>query len=418
MNTYLLSDLLTSSLFGAESTSEKPLSIIRQSAQNSAIKKGIPTPSKEDWKYINLYKHIKTPFQLAELPLNNSSHIDSNNSTLVFLDGYYSSELSKNISENVEINLLDDLSIPGNFNTLVNTKDNPFVDINTSLFNHGIHIHCHAGEEISIQILHIIGNSSESQSLLCNPRMFISVQENAKVKLLESYSIYGKHHIINEIIELDVHANSSIDYTVNQTSLDDNYLFYGHYSSIKSKASSTIHIVNAGTSFTRNEIHASLVEQYAEANIYGAILTKKTEFVDNHTVVNHIAPHCESNELFKHILNDESTIVFNGKIFVFKDAQKTNAYQSNKSLLLSDSASLNTKPQLEIFADDVKCSHGATSGALDSDQLFYLISRGIPENTAKSLLMKAFMNEIIDDIPQEDLKESIDDIISEYLTRL
>lgn len=122
--------------------------------------------------------------------------------------------------------------------------------------------------------------------------------------------------------------------------------------------------------------------------------------------------------MFKHILHDESTIVFNGKIFVFKDAQKTNAYQSNKSLLLSDNATLNTKPQLEIFADDVKCSHGATSGALDSDQLFYLISRGIPENIAKTLLMKAFMNEIIDDIPNEDLKESIDVLISHYLTRL
>lgn len=418
MNTYLLSDLLTSSLFSAENISDKPLSTIKQSAQKSAIKKGIPNPSKEDWKYINLYKHIHTSFQLAELPLHNTMKVDSKISAIVFLNGHYSSTLSKNVNKNVDIEVLDDISLPECFNTLVNSKDNPFVDINTSLFNHGIHVNCHPGEDISIQIHHIIGNAHDSQPLLCNPRLFISVQENAKVELLESYTIHGKHHIINEIIELDVHPNSSIDYTVNQTSLEENYLFYGHYSTIKTKAISTIHIVNAGTAFTRNEINASLVEQHAEANIYGAILTKKNEFIDNHTVVNHIAPHCESNELFKHILHDESTIVFNGKIFVFKDAQKTNAYQSNKSLLLSDNATLNTKPQLEIFADDVKCSHGATSGALDSDQLFYLISRGIPENIAKTLLMKAFMNEIIDDIPNEDLKESIDVLISHYLTRL
>jgi Fe-S cluster assembly protein SufD len=158
-----------------------------------------------------------------------------------------------------------------------------------------------------------------------------------------------------------------------------------------------------------------LEKEYSEAHLTGLYFAKGTSHIDNHTVVDHIKPNCESNELYKGIMDDNSTAVFNGKIFVQPDAQKTNAFQSNKNVLLSNNATVNTKPQLEIFADDVKCSHGCTVGQLDDEGLFYLRSRGINENMARSLLVHAFVIDILDHVKLEPIREYIDQLISERL---
>jgi Fe-S cluster assembly protein SufD len=155
--------------------------------------------------------------------------------------------------------------------------------------------------------------------------------------------------------------------------------------------------------------------EYGESHMYGLYLLDGKTHVDNHTIVDNVMPNCFSNELYKGIMDGESTGVFNGKIFVRKDAQKTNAYQSNKNVLLTDTASVNTKPQLEIFADDVKCSHGCTIGKLDEEALFYLRARGIGERSAKSLLLHAFAVDILDNIKSEPLREYVDKLISERL---
>jgi Fe-S cluster assembly protein SufD len=171
--------------------------------------------------------------------------------------------------------------------------------------------------------------------------------------------------------------------------------------------------LNAG--LVRNNLNIVLDEQYCEAHLYGIYLQQGQSHIDNHTVVDHAQPHCESNELYKGMLDDQSTGVFNGKIFVRKDAQKTNAYQSNKNVLLAAGASVNTKPQLEIFADDVKCSHGCTIGRLDEESLFYLRSRGITEDAAKSLLLHGFVVDILEQIKLEPIREYVDKLISERL---
>jgi Fe-S cluster assembly protein SufD len=155
--------------------------------------------------------------------------------------------------------------------------------------------------------------------------------------------------------------------------------------------------------------------EYGESHMYGLYLLDGKTLTDNHTIVDNVMPHCYSNELYKGIMDGESSGVFNGKIFVRRDAQKTNAYQSNKNILLSDKASANTKPQLEIFADDVKCSHGCTIGRLDDEALFYLRSRGISEKNAKSLLLHAFAVDILDNIKLGSLREHADSLISERL---
>jgi Fe-S cluster assembly protein SufD len=165
----------------------------------------------------------------------------------------------------------------------------------------------------------------------------------------------------------------------------------------------------------RNNLNIAMEAEHSESHFYGLYFLKGNSHVDNHTVVDNVKPHCESNELYKGIVDDNGTAVFNGKIFVQRDAQKTNAFQSNKNILLSENASVNTKPQLEIFADDVKCSHGCTVGQLDEEGMFYLRSRGISERAAKSLLVHAFAIDILEHIKPEPIREYVDRLISERL---
>ncbi len=163
--------------------------------------------------------------------------------------------------------------------------------------------------------------------------------------------------------------------------------------------------ITIGGAITRNNLNITLDAEFCEAHLNGLYLLKGNQHVDNHTIADHAKANCYSNELYKGIMDDKSTGVFNGKIFVKPDAQKTNAFQSNKNVLLSKEATVNTKPQLEIFADDVKCSHGATTGQLDAESLFYLRSRGIGEAAAKRLLLHAFANDVIERIKIESLRE-------------
>jgi Fe-S cluster assembly protein SufD len=180
---------------------------------------------------------------------------------------------------------------------------------------------------------------------------------------------------------------------------------------------SNIHAVTISLTggIVRNNLSITLEAEHAEAHLYGLYFLKGRTHVDNHTVVDHVKPNCMSNELYKGIVDGEATAVFNGKIFVQQDAQKTNAYQSNKNVLLSEGANVNTKPQLEIFADDVKCSHGCTVGRLDEEGLFYLRSRGISESTARSLLVHAFAIDILEHIRPVALRNYVDKLIFERL---
>ena len=164
--------------------------------------------------------------------------------------------------------------------------------------------------------------------------------------------------------------------------------------------------------FLRNNLNIVLADENCETHLFGLYLPRKKEHFDNHTLVDHRMPNCFSNELYKGIMSDDATGVFNGKIFVRQDAQKTNAYQSNKNMLLGDNASVNTKPQLEIYADDVKCSHGTSTGRMDEEAMFYLRSRGIGEDKAKNLLMKAFAEEVVNAIQFAPLKEYIESLIA------
>jgi Fe-S cluster assembly protein SufD len=176
--------------------------------------------------------------------------------------------------------------------------------------------------------------------------------------------------------------------------------------------------LDMGGRLVRNNFNLKLDDQYCEGHLIGAYLATGNQHVDNHTTIDHAKPNCESNEIYKGILGGKSRGVFNGKIFVRQDAQKTNAYQNNKAMLLSDDAVINTKPQLEIFADDVKCSHGATVGQLDEEALFYLRSRGVPEKDAIAMLQYAFVAEALDYVTIEEIREELDEILLAHFHKL
>ncbi len=172
------------------------------------------------------------------------------------------------------------------------------------------------------------------------------------------------------------------------------------------------HTFSLSGAVLRNNLNIALGAENCESHLFGLYLPKNNQLVDNHTLVDHRMPHCYSNELYKGIMSDSSTGVFNGKIYVRQDAQKTNAFQSNKNILLSDDATINTKPQLEIYADDVKCSHGTSTGKIDEEAMFYLRARGIGEESAKKLLMQAFADEVLDMIKIPALKEHIHSLVA------
>ena len=230
--------------------------------------------------------------------------------------------------------------------------------------------------------------------------------------MVELFTGYGDAaSFTNAVTEISCANRSMLTY-IKIGNENDNQLHVGNTNvDVAGNAVFTSITANFGGQMVRNNLRIALHESYSEAHLFGLYMPDNKEHIDNHTVVDHQMPNCESNELYKGILNGSSTGVFNGKIFVQQDAQKTNAFQSNKNILLSDNAAINTKPQLEIWADDVKCSHGCTTGKLDNEQLFYLKSRGIDESSAKVLLVTAFANEVLEQIKDEKVRVYVQNLL-------
>lgn len=254
--------------------------------------------------------------------------------------------------------------------------------------------------------------------MAAHPRNLIIVGKRSKVSIVETYAGRGDEpYLTNAVTEFVVGEGASVEHDKLQAeSLTGFHVGTVHFEQFEG---STVvsNAINFGGALVRNTITAILGAQRCEATLNGLSLATGTQLVDNHTTIDHAKPNCASHELYKSILDGNARGVFNGKIFVRKDAQKTDAKQTNKTLLLSDHATIDTKPQLEIFADDVKCTHGATVGHLDEEQLFYLRSRGIGEETAKDILTFAFASDIINRVHVEPLRSQLDVMLQERLRR-
>ncbi len=381
---------------------------------------GIPTTKNEEWKFTNISRVLKSDFStVANTPESDVTTILNDGlegNKLVILNGVYNTKLSSIISTNITIEAIDtalasNATAKSFFNKTFTEKD-AFAELNTALFTSGVFIHVAKSTTVAETTYIYYINDATKENIITNPRNLIVAEQNTEATIVSFYKTLGENKsFVNEITEVNVAKDARITCTKLQ---DDSY---------NASQVNTTQVAQAGNSvFTgnvfsfsgemiRNNLNISLDGEHIESHMNGLYLLNEKTHVDNHTVADHRFPNCESHELYKGILDDKSNGVFNGKIFVRPDAQQTNAFQSNKNILMSADAKVNTKPQLEIWADDVSCSHGCTIGQLDEEALFYLKARGISATKAKSLMMEAFAGEVTERIKTEGLKEKIEQII-------
>jgi Fe-S cluster assembly protein SufD len=258
--------------------------------------------------------------------------------------------------------------------------------------------------------------TGSEEALMLQPRNLIVVEENSHVQIIERHqSLTDNPVLTNSVTEIFANKRAIVDYYKLQNDRETASLIDNTYVQQKQESLAKVHTFSFGGKLTRNNLNFYQHGERIDSTLKGITITGNKQHVDHHTLVHHVEPNCESHQDYKGIFGDSSTGVFNGKVIVEKEAQKTNAFQANNNILLSDKSSINTKPQLEIFADDVKCSHGCTIGQLDESALFYMRSRGIPEKEARALLMYAFGNDVLESVKIPELKQRVTKLIAEKL---
>lgn len=391
---------------------------------------GFPTTKHEEWKYSNVRSLTNESFTFrqesdlgaAELSALSIPHQDGN--ILYIVNGVYKPELSTIVSPADQV-LIVPISeaqerhpeiLESYFNKLAKNKEEAFTALNTALSEDGIFIHVPKGKVVEQTIVfRFIADAREKNAgAFC--RILVAAEENALVRFVESYRTAGEQKsFTNAVTEIHVHESANVEYY--KVQLESNNAWHIGTTQVKMLDKSQFYAatVTLDGGFIRNNLNIEIDGQFCEAHMYGLYLPNGKQHIDNHTLADHRLPNSYSKELYKGVLLDQSTGVFNGKIFVRPDAQKTNAYQSCKNVVLSPGAKMNTKPQLEIFADDVKCSHGTTTGQLDDEALFYLRSRGIPQKEAMGLLTFAFCEDVLSNIRIDSVREYLEQIVAEKL---
>jgi len=341
---------------------------------------------------------------------------------IIFVDGKYCSHLSETTHEGMDICTLSaalsqskyELIVENYFNKIAH--DDGVTSLNTAFSNEGAFIHIPKNKfvEKPVQIIHFsTGNES---SLMFQPRNMIIVAENSQVQIIERHQSLSENKVFtNSVTEIYAEKKSIIDYYKIQNDNLQSSLIDNTYVNQERNSAFSMHTFSLGNELIRNNLNISQNDQFIETTIKGVTIIGEQQHVDHNTLINHNKPNCNSHQDYKGIYNNRSTGVFNGRVLVKKEAQKTNAFQSNNNVLLSDKATINAKPQLEIYADDVKCSHGCTVGQLDKNALFYLKSRGIPQKEATALLMYGFANNILESVKIPEIKTRINHLIANKL---
>jgi len=385
---------------------------------------GFPSAKAEEWRFTNIQPLLNENYQLgAHLPgraVNpNAATIEGIDAyRIVLVNGVYRHDLSDTMEEaGVVLSSLTDAVHSNVFNThfaqYADKAENPFVWLNTALFHDGFFLEVQTGEVIQkpIHVIHIA--VADSQTFF-QTRNLIVLEKNAEAEIIETFvTENGSSKTFgNTVTEIVVSENAKLEhYYLQQADQQSNYNNHTEVIQRKYSLYNNYNCTFPGPSFVRNTINVRMDDENVESHLYGITLLSDHQLVDNHTVVDHMKPNGESYEWYKNILQDSSTAVFNGKIFVRLDAQKTNAFQQNNNMLLSGNATINTKPQLEIFADDVKCSHGCTIGQFNEDAKFYLQARGIGEEQARTLLVHAFAFDVTERFKNDIIKVHVDHLV-------
>jgi Fe-S cluster assembly protein SufD len=408
-----------------------PVHEMRSKSLKDFEEKGFPNKKQEAWKYTSLAKILKNDYgifpkkegaiELKDVQKYFLYEIDTYK--IVFIDGVYSPFLSDTTHDGLDVCLLSAALTKPKYKNFINKYFNKISDkkdsltlLNTSFSIEGAYIYLPKSviAEKPIEIMHF--STGKQGDFFLQPRNLIIVEENAEVQILERHQSLSNHKsFTNSVTEIYAKDSSRIDYYKIQNDREEAYLIDNTYISQNTKSNVDVHTFSFGGEITRNNLNFYQNGENCNSTLNGLTIINGNQHVDHYTLVSHAQPNCESHQEYKGIFSDKSVGVFNGKILVDKIAQKTNAFQQNNNIVIDDRATVNTKPQLEIFADDVKCSHGCTIGQLDEEALFYLRTRGIPINEARGLLTYAFANNVLDSVKIPKLKSRINQIISSKL---
>ncbi|HRN44828.1 MAG TPA: Fe-S cluster assembly protein SufD, partial [Flavobacterium sp.] len=342
---------------------------------------------------------------------------------VVFIDGIFSSHLSSTTHDGIDVCLMASalsrpkykMVIDTYFNQIAN-KDDSLTSLNTAFANEGAYINIPKSKVADKPIEIMYFSTGNEAALLVQPRNLVIVGENSHVQIIERHQSLNENPVLtNSVTEIFAKKRAIVDYYKIQNDTLEANLIDNTYVSQQKESHVSVHTFSFGGNLTRNNLNFYHFGERLTSTLNGITIIGEKQHVDHYTLVKHSAPNCESFQDYKGIYSGSSTGVFNGKVYVEKEAQKTNAFQKSNNILLSDKATINAKPQLEIFADDVKCSHGCTVGQLDETALFYMQQRGIPKKEAKALLMYAFSNAVIENIKIPELKQRITKIIATKL---
>ena len=394
---------------------------------------GFPTLQHEDWRFTNVAPIVKLPFKpafeaapdaTAAAALKDFPFTRLPGSRLVFVNGHYAASLSQitNLPAGVKVSNVaavlaaEPALLEKYFAQPVQTGDNAFTALNQAFFLDGGFIHVPAGKVVEEPVQFVYISTASQCGATIQSRNVIVADANSQLTVIESYvSAGGSGYFTNAVTELVAGDNAVVELLKFQDEAPDAFHIAAIHGKFGRASNVRVHSFALGSKLSRNSIRTHLAGEGLECILNGLYLTRGEQLADHHMVVEHARPHCASHEYFNGILDDKSRGVFHGRILVQQIAQKTDAKQTNKNLLLSDDATADTKPQLEIYADDVKCTHGATIGQLNAESIFYLRTRGIGTDTARRMLIHAFAGEIIERIQCEPAREAVDKLVWDRL---
>ena len=391
---------------------------------------GFPSIKSEDWKYTNLTRFLKdeyrlgssiAPAVLSPALLESALIPDFDCYTIVLVNGVWEKKLGSALPTGVSLlpvaEAKTDPALSAWFERPADGKDRYFTALNTALFSDGLFLRVKASARPD-KPLHIIHAFTAGYNLMVQPRHVWALDRNAELSVVESViAAAGDARIwVNSLTEISLQADAKLDHALIQATTAGIRLV--NHTTVRQKKQSLYNnytFTLPGADLVRNDLQARLEEDHTETHLYGLYLAAGQQLIDNHTLVDHQKPSCFSNELYKGVLLEQSTGVFNGKVFVHQDAQKTNAFQQNNNLVIGKKATIDSKPELEIYADDVKCSHGTTVGQFSEEALFYLRARGVGKDTARALLINAFAFDVTEKIKWPAVETHINRLISHHI---
>jgi Fe-S cluster assembly protein SufD len=407
---------------------------LRREAISGFAKLGFPTLSDEEWRFTNLEALRRGSFSIAENGISGVSKksVDSYGFSgldclrLVFVNGRFASSLSdtKDAGEGILVKSLSEAIseqsdlVKGHLARYADYEKDAFISLNTSYFEDGVFVYVPDGTvlEKPVHVLHV--STDEDRPLFINPRNLIVIGQNSVAKVIEHYvSASQSVYFSNVVTEIVCGENANLEHY--RLEFESQKAFNFSTLRVNQQRNSNIasHSILCGGAIVRNNVHPVLAGEGCNSDIYGLFISEGRQHMDNFMRVEHASPHCDSRQFYNGVLDGRSKGVFHGRILVHEGAEKTDAKQTNRNLLLSDTAQIDTKPQLEIYNDDVKCTHGATIGQMDEEALFYLRSRGISMRQAKIIMLRAFTGETLEHMSIDSVREVLEGVVMKWFEK-